>query len=138
MSKIISESNLRHLIRILILEQLDSETGCTMGSCATDEGDEEEEDLLLEPDESNEKYRSKEEASVTGSWFNSGPAKPESSWSHPVCELDEMNAVASVGLGGPQTPLGTGPDGGKGMPAPYDPENPKNKKTRKKRTKRKK
>ena len=29
---------------------------------------------------------------------------------------DEMNTVASVGLSGPMTPLGTGPDGGKGGP----------------------
>ena len=30
---------------------------------------------------------------------------------------DEVNTVAAVGLSGPMTPLGTGPDGGKGGPA---------------------
>ena len=46
---------------------------------------------------------------------------------------DEMNTVASVGLSGPMTPLGTGPDGGKGGPSAYL----KGKKSKKKKKKKK-
>ena len=103
---ILTESELRRIVRDLLFEE-----------------------VLGEPDQSKEDDRDNDDDDKD----KDDEEEDDDDLLQDTKSTDEMNTVASVGLSGPMTPLGTGPDGGKGGPSAYL----KGKKSKKKKKKKK-